>query len=60
METVLRPTVDELERERQGILEGLPMDEADLRLRAESFLLTREEARALRRLDQISYLLGED
>lgn len=60
MDTVLRPTVDELERERKVILDGLPMDEADLRLRAESFLLTREEARALRRLDQISYLLGED
>ena len=58
MDALLTPTVADLEGERREILDGLVLDEADLRSRAEAYLITPDEARALRRLDQIAYLLG--
>lgn len=58
--TVLKPSVEDLNREREGLLARVRMAEAELRDRAEEFLLTPEEARVLRRLDEIGFLLGED
>ena len=60
MTTVLTPTVDDLRRERESLVDSLRLAEDELRTRAEDFLLSAEETRVLRRLDQIDYLLGED
>ncbi|MDC5696443.1 hypothetical protein OO014_04175 [Intrasporangium calvum] len=60
MATLLTPTVPELESERARLLAETPRGEEDLRARAEDFLLTHEEARLLRRLDEIDFLLGRD
>jgi hypothetical protein len=60
MSTLLTPSVDDLTAERERILSDLHMPEGELRARAEDFLLTTGEARALRRLGEIDFLLGDD
>jgi hypothetical protein len=57
MSPVLTPSVHELEAEREELRKDF--EEADLRRRAVRFDLRTNEARALRRLNEISYLLGE-
>lgn len=59
MTTVLMPTVEALEAERSALMTTSPFDEAELRRRAAIFMLTPDEARIVRRLDEIDYLLGE-
>lgn len=59
MTVVLEPTVSELEAEREGLLDRSPFSERDLRERASSYSLTPDEARLLRRLEEIGYLLEE-
>lgn len=58
--SVLRPTIDELQDERARLLRDAPFTEDELRERAADFLLTPAEARILRRLDEIAFLLGDD
>ena len=60
MTVLLTPTEDDLRRERVGLLETVHLTEAELRARAEAFLLSADEARVVRRLVQIDYLLGAD
>lgn len=60
MAAVLTPSVTELEDERNRLLASQAASEDELRRRAEAYMVTPEEARVLRRLDQIAYLLGED
>jgi hypothetical protein len=60
MSPVLTPTVKSLEDERTELLAALRLTEDELRERAADFLLTPTEARALRRLDEIDFLLGDD
>jgi hypothetical protein len=57
---ILRPTEADLVSERERVLDTLSMGEADLRARADEYLLTAEEARVLRRIDEIDFLLGDD
>jgi len=57
---ILRPTEADLVSERERLLDALSLGEAELRGRAADYLLTAEEARALRRLDEIDFLLGDD
>lgn len=57
MAPLLVPSVQDLEAERSDLKSQY--DEDGLRGRAAVFDLRREEARALRRLDEISFLLGE-
>lgn len=58
MTVVLEPTVDELEDERGRLLDGSPFSESELLQRAASYSLTPDEARLLRRLEEIRFLLG--
>lgn len=58
--TVLKPTVDDLRREREKLVAALAFSEETLRERAADFLVTPEESRILRRLDVIDFLLGDD
>lgn len=58
--TVRTPSVEELTTERQTLLEAVHVPEAELRARAADYLVTREEARIVRRLDTIDYLLGSE
>jgi hypothetical protein len=60
MTTVLMPTVKGLEAERTELLRSSPLDETELRRRAAVFMLTPDEARTVRRLDEIDFLLGQD
>ncbi|MEP9381121.1 hypothetical protein [Nocardioides sp. KR10-350] len=60
MTVVLEPTVEDLDRERAELLDEIRFTEAELRDRAASYRLTTDEARVLRRLDEIAYLLGDD
>lgn len=59
MTVMLHPTVDELTTERSELLASLRLSEDELRSRADRELLTSGEWHALRRLDQIAFLLGE-
>lgn len=59
MTLVLEPTVDELTREREELASNIPGGEDFLRERAVDYRITPDEARILRRLDQIDFLLGE-
>lgn len=60
MTVVLEPSVDDLVRERDELVGALRSDEQELRARAAEYRLTVDEARVLRRLDEIDYLLGTD
>lgn len=57
---VLKPTLADLNSERDRLLDSLPFSEDELRERGSDFLLTPLEARILRRLDEIAFLLGDD
>lgn len=57
---VLKPSVRDLETERRSLLDESRLTEDELRERAESYRVTPDEVRLLRRLDEIDYLLGED
>jgi hypothetical protein len=57
---VLEPTVKELTTERDQLAASVPGGEDALRARAVDYRLTSNEARVLRRLDQIDFLLGDD
>jgi hypothetical protein len=60
MTTVLLPTVEALQAERSALVSQSHLGEAELRRRAEIFMLTPEEARLLRRLEEIDFLLELD
>lgn len=57
---VLKPTVDDLQGERDRLIADLAFSEMELRERAQDFLVTPAESRVLRRLDEIDFLLGDD
>lgn len=59
MTTLLFPSVAELDEERRDLLASLRISERELRERAARDLVTTGERQALRRLDQIAFLLGE-
>ncbi|MSW69077.1 MAG: hypothetical protein F2829_03385 [Actinobacteria bacterium] len=59
MTSVLLPTEYDLRVQREELLAAMPFDEAELVARGDEGLLTPEEARVLRRLAEIHYLLGE-
>ena len=59
MTTLLFPSVAELDDERRDLLDSLRITEHELRERAARELVTTGERQALRRLDQIAFLLGE-
>lgn len=58
--TVIELSLEELVRRREEILEDLRMTEDELRDRAVHETATAEERSLLARLDEISFLLGED
>lgn len=58
--TVIELSCDELIRRRDEILSDLRMSEDELRDRALRETATTEERSMLARLDEISFLLGED
>lgn len=60
MTVVLEPSVNDLERERERLLADSRFSEDELRERAESYRLTFDESRLLRRLEEIAFLLEED
>lgn len=60
MTVVLEPTVADLRAERAELVADIPAGEQDLRARAADYRLSVDEARILRRLDEIDYLLGSD
>ncbi|GAB3757902.1 hypothetical protein GCM10027599_24550 [Yimella radicis] len=59
MTIVLEPSVDDLELEREHLLKASPFTAQELHERAAACSLTPSEARVLRRLEEIRYLLGE-
>lgn len=57
---MLERTVGDLVEERERVLRDVGLDADELRERAFGSGMTRSEARALRRLEEINFLLGED
>lgn len=58
--TVVNVDVDDLVRDRRGLLESLHLTESGLRERVDNETATRAERTALDRLEEIAFLLGED
>lgn len=59
MSAVIHPTVESLEAERTALVAEARFTERELQERAERHLLTPPEARILRRLEEIRWLLQE-
>lgn len=60
MTVTLERSTDELVRERSAVLADVSATEEELRERATEWRLTAAEARALRRLEAIDFLLSRD
>lgn len=57
---VVTPSRSDLERKRATLLRRTHMPENELRRRAETYQVSVQEADALRAIDQIDFLLGDD
>jgi regulator of protease activity HflC (stomatin/prohibitin superfamily) len=57
--TARRLDREALASERQAILDGLGRTEQEMRVRANGYLLTEDEAAAWRRLEALAWLAGE-